>query len=316
MLRSWQSTAPRACGYSGYMETQGLPMDMSSSGTQRNAAVSPASRAQPADIEKQDPSDGSGDRATATSLRTPGKPPADQGSQLHGRLNSELTSHQVPVGEEITPGLAEIGLGHVSFEQRTLRAFAQRLDADRCHGRVDRFAVTAHRFPRAAERLQRMQHPLTHALPLDDRPVVVAARQQVQGVGERPAQRQVLWQRALGNQPGCPFGYLENVHNHSVAKADRPLIRLQHIDLRATQTPEHRPEITCGPAVIDRGPERPGSMAALDSASPQGEEGEKPLAAFRNFDAAATLRHVEAAEQVHHAVSRRGTAGILVFVIW
>jgi hypothetical protein len=57
-------------------------------------------------------------------------------------------------------------------------------------------------------------------------------------------------------------------------------------------------------------------MAALDPAPPQGEEGEKPLAAFRNLDAVATLRHVEAAEQVHHAAPHRGTAGIYVLEIW
>ena len=72
-----------------------------------------------------------------------GLPPSHKGRQFHGRLNSKLTPHKLPVGKEITARLYEIRFRQVRLEKGPLRALAQRLDPDRHHGRIDRFAISA-----------------------------------------------------------------------------------------------------------------------------------------------------------------------------
>ena len=110
--------------------------------------------------------------------------PVQQGDQLGRRLRVELIAQPVAVGDERPPSLHPVAFGQVRLDQHPLRALPQRLGGDRGQRHVDRLRASPLVHEAATERLQRVQHAEAHPLPLGQRPVVVPARQQVQGFGQ------------------------------------------------------------------------------------------------------------------------------------
>ncbi len=138
---------------------------------------------------------------------------------------------------------------------------------------------------------------LTHPFPLDERPVVVPAGEQVQPVEPVELDGEVGPGCRPGREPGYPLAEDGDVDRDARAQPQRRGLDGQHVWRARAQSPQGGAQVARGARFVDVGPQRFGDDAALDQSAVEGDEGQEFPRPLRDGPAFPVDRQPDAVEQ-------------------
>jgi hypothetical protein len=154
----------------------------------------------------------------------------------------QLPSFQMPAKLVVAVGLHPVALGEMRSDQGVRPAFPQRLDAHRGKRDLHRLGVPVGLGQAVTQHIQPVQHPLTHALALQQRPVLEASEQQLEDVDVPRLHLEIT---GGGGDPDQPIRSLRDhvrVHQDGATEAQDAAVRGQHTKISSMQLPQRRPK--------------------------------------------------------------------------